>query len=87
MHGIGQMSRGAGNSGQVIRGAIRGGACTWRGGQKVERMPRSEQKCRSEQKWMGEQKWSGNLRGRQKLSGEQTGEWTCQTNVEGQEEG
>ena len=59
----------------------------WRGGWKVERMPRSEQEWRSEQKWMGEQKWSGNLRGGQKLSGEQTGEQTYRTDVDGQEEG
>ena len=80
---IGQMSGGACNSGQVIGGAIGGSARMWRGGQKVERMPRSEQECRSEQKWMGEQKQSGDLSSRQKLSGE----WTYQMNMEGQEEG
>ena len=34
---------------------------------------------------MGEWKQSGNLRGRQKLLGEWTGEWTYQMNMEGQE--
>ena len=57
------MSRGVGNSRQVIRGVIGGGTQMQRGGWKVERMPRSEQECRSEQKWMGEQKQPGNLRG------------------------
>ena len=81
MRGIGQMSRGVGNSGQVIRGVIRGGAQMWRGGCKVERMPRSEQEYRSEQKQ------SGDLRGGQKLLGKQTGKQTYQMNVEGREEG
>ena len=83
VHRIGWMSGGVGKSRQVIRGVIGGSMQTQRGGQKVERMPRSEQKCKSEQKWMGEQKWSGDLRGGQKLSGEWTGEWTYWMNVEG----
>ena len=58
---IGWMSGGGGDSGQAIGGAIGGSTQTQRGGQKVERMPRSEQECQSEQKWMGEQKWLGNL--------------------------
>ena len=36
---------------------------------------------------MGEQKQLGNLKGRQKLLGKWTGEWTYWMNVEGQEEG
>ena len=63
--------------GQVIRGVIGGSTQMQRGRWKVERMPRSEQK------WMGEQKWLGDLRGRWKLSGEQTGEQMYQMNVEG----
>ena len=59
----------------------------WRGRQKVERMPRSGQECWSKQKWMGERKRLGNLSGRQRLSGEQTGEQTYRTDVEGWEEG
>ena len=83
VHGIRQMSRGAGKSRQAIGGVIGGGTRTWRGGWKVERMPRSGQECRSEQKWMGEWKWLGDLRGRWKLSGKWTGEWMYQTNTEG----
>ena len=71
------MSGGVGNSGQVIGGVIRGSAQTQRGGWKVERMPRSEQK------WMGEWKRSGDQRGRWKLSGEWTGEQMYQMSVEG----
>ena len=84
---IWQMSGGACNSGQVIRGVIGGSACTQRGGQKVEGMPRSEQECWSEQKWMGAWKRSGNLSSGRKLSGEWTGEWTYQTDTERWEEG
>ena len=50
-------------------------------------MPRSGQECQSEQKWMAEWKQSGDLSGRQKLSGEWTGEWMYQMDTEGQEEG
>ena len=77
------MSRGAGDSRQVIGGAIGGSAQMQRGGQKVERMPRSEQECRSEQKWMGERKWSGDLSSGQKLLGEWTGEQMYRTNADG----
>ena len=87
VHGIRQMSRGGGESGQVIGGVIGGGKRTQRGGWKVESTPRSEQECRSKQKWMGEWKRSGGLRGGQKLLGEQTGEWTYWMNTEGREEG
>ena len=62
------MSGGVGESGQVIRGALGGSMQRWRGGQKVERMPRSEQECRSEQKWMGEQKRSGDQGHKQEQS-------------------
>ena len=58
-----------------------------RGGQKVERTPRSGQECRSKQKWMGEWKWSGDLSSRWKLSGKRTGEWTYRMDTEGWEEG
>ena len=58
-----------------------------RGGQKVERMPRSGQECQSEQKWLGVQKWLGDLSGGRKLSGEQTGERTYRTDAEGREKG
>ena len=77
------MSRGAGDSRQVIGGAIGGSTQMWRGRWKVERMPRSEQECQSEQKWMGEQKWSGDLSSRQKLSGKWTGKQMYQTDAEG----
>ena len=77
------MSSGAYDSGQVIRGVIGGSTRMWRGGWKVEGMPKSEQECQSEQKWMGAQKWSGDLSGRWKLSDEQTGEQTYWTDVEG----
>ena len=87
VHGIGWMSRGACDSGQVIRGAIRGSAQTWRGRWKVERTPRSEQGCQSEQKWMGEWKWLGNLSSRWKLLDKWTGEQTYWTDAEGKEEG
>ena len=53
-----------------------------RGGQKVERMPRSGQECQSEQKWMGEQKQPGDLSSGQKLSGK----WTYWMDMEGREE-
>ena len=58
-----------------------------RGGQKVERTPRSEQECQSEQKWMGERRQSGDLSGGWKLSGEQTGKRTYWTDTEGREKG
>ena len=81
------MSGGACDSGQVIGGAIGGSARMWRGGRKVEGMPRSEQECQSEQKWMGARKRSGNLSGGRKLLGERTGEWTYWTDAAGREEG
>ena len=81
------MSRGAGDSGQAIGGAIGGSTQMWRCRRKVERTPRSEQECWSEQKWMGEWKRLGNLSSGWKLLGEQTGEWMYWTNAEGQEEG
>ena len=87
MRGIGQMSGGACNSGQAIRGAIGGSAQTRRGGRKVEGTPRSEQECRSEQKWMGVWKWLGDLSGGRKLSGERTGERIYQMDAVGWEEG
>ena len=57
------MSGGAGRSGQVSKGASGGGVWTWRGGRRVEKMQRSEQK------WMGKQKQSGKQKGEQKQSG------------------
>ena len=87
VHGIGRMSGGACDSGQAIRGAIRGSARTQRGGWKVEGMPRSEQECWSEQKWMGAWKRSGDLSGGRKLLGKWTGEWMYQMDVVGQEKG
>ena len=77
------MSRGAGDSGQAIGGAIGGSTQMQRGRRNVEGMPRSGQECRSEQKWMGAWKWSGDLSGRWKLSGERTGEQMYQTDTEG----
>ena len=87
MRGIGQMSGGACNSGQAIRGAIGGSARARRGGRKVEGTLRSEQECRSEQKWMGAWKQSGDLSSGRKLSGERTGERTYRMDAAGWEEG
>ena len=58
-----------------------------RGGWKVERTPRSEQKCWSEQEWMGAWKRSGDLSGRWKVSDEWTGEWTYWIDMEEREKG
>ena len=66
---IGQMSRGVGESRQASEGVSRGSAWTWRGGRKVEWMPRSEQE------WMGEWKQLGDWRGRWKWLSEWTDEW------------
>ena len=77
------MDGGAYDSGQAIRGAVRGSTQMQRGRWKVEGMPRSEQECWSEQKWMGAWKWSGDLSSRWKLSGEQTGKQTYRTDAEG----
>ena len=54
-----------------------------RGERKDDWMWRSKQEWTGEWKWRDGRKWSGDQRGRQKLSGEQTGEWTYRMNMEG----